>query len=184
VPARYVFLLLWLALWLTGCNAPLAQPGLTLAYPARLRAGEVGNLSLTLEVPAGVLEQIFETHNVLAEARLELPGVQVKPNETVSETLRPGQQAVFFWNILSEEAGSFEGQVWFYLRFVPKAGGPETRQALSVQRISLEVETLFGLKAATAGWLGALGLVLSAGLGAPLWQPGLKRMLLRLGQRS
>ncbi len=185
--ARRVFLLLGLLWWLVGCSPPVAAPGqstLTIAYPAVVQVGGVDEITLTFILQNEALEPVFETHNVLAEARLELPGVQIQPFNTVSETLQPGQQALFFWSMRPERVGTFEGQVWFYLRFVPKAGGPETRQALSAQKVSVEVDSFFGLDAPTARWLGALGLAFSAGLGAPLWVAGWKRMLLRLGKRS
>ncbi len=172
---------------------------LTLEYPPTLRAGDADVVRLTLEIDVrgnltptaefqgsqiqGEILQIpniYNTHNVMAEARLDLAGMEVQPAETVSETLLPGQKLTFYWSIRPAEVGHYKGTVWFYLRFIPRAGGADSRQALSAQLIEIEAVTLFGLKAGLARWLGLVGAVLSSVLGFPFLEVGFKWLWVRI----
>lgn len=162
---------------------------LSLDYPAFVRLGDSERVYLTLEVDeqgnltptarAGgnivqgeVIEipNVYDTHHLWAEARLDLAGVVVQPAQTVSETMFPGQTITFFWSIQPREAGRYKGTVWLYLRFVPKDGSPESRRALSAQLIEIETVTFYGLKADTVRWLGLVGSTLSAVVGFPFFE--------------
>jgi hypothetical protein len=166
---------------------------LTLEYPPSIRAGDSDVVRLTLEVDdqgnltptasfAGnvtqgqvvVIPNVYETHNVLAEARLDLAGVDVRPSDTVSETLLPGQKVTFYWSIKPGDIGNYKGTVWFYLHFVPKAGGVESRQALSAQTIEINSTALFGIKAGVTRWLGLAGTFIGSVLGFPFLEQVLK----------
>jgi hypothetical protein len=178
------------------------QRMLSLEYPPIIRAGdaerviltlaldEQGNLTPTAEFQGNVTQgelvtipNVFATHNVMAEARLDLAGMQVQPAETVSETLLPGQAVVFFWSIRPEEIGNYKGTVWFYLRFIPKDGSPDTRRALSAQLIEIDAVALFGLKAGLVRWLGLFGTLLSSVIGFPFFADGVKWVWTRLRKR-
>jgi len=175
---------------------------LLLEYPATLRAGdadrviltlevdELGNLTPTAQVGGNVIQgeiieipNVYDTHNLMAEARLDMAGMQVQPAETVSETMLPGQKVVFFWSIRPQEVGNYKGTVWFYLRFIPKDGSPGLRQAISAQLIEIDAVTLFGLKAGPARWLGMFGTVVGVVLGFPFIEDAIKWMILRLKKR-
>ena len=166
---------------------------LTLEYPPSIRAGDSDRVRLTLEVDdqgnltptvsvegnitqgqVVVIPNVYETHNVLAEARLDLAGVDVRPSETISETLLPGQKVSFFWSVKPSDIGNFKGTVWFYLHFVPKADGVESRQALSAQTIEINSTALFGIKAELARWLGLAGTFIGSILGFPFLEQVLK----------
>lgn len=172
---------------------------LTLEYPAKIRAGDSDVVRLTLELDengnltptvsaAGnvisgqvvVIPNLYETHNVLAEARLDMAGIDVRPAETISETLLPGQKVTFYWSLLPAEIGNYKGTVWFYLHFIPKAGGLESRQAISAQPVEIEATSFFGLGARSARWLGAIGSLLSSVLGLPFLEAILKWLWKRL----
>ena len=81
----------------------------TLEYPPKIRTGDLDVIRLTLEVDTlgnltptaevqgnlitGQIVQIpnlYDTHNVIAEARLDLAGPEVRPSEAISEPLLPG----------------------------------------------------------------------------------------------
>ena len=159
---------------------------LTLEWPSAMRVGDAGIVRLTLEVDAGgnltaavetggqqahggviQLPDVYDTHNVVAEARLDMAGVQVKPPETVSEPLSAGRSVTFYWSVRPSRAGVYRGTVWFYLHFIPRQGGVESRQAVSAQRIEIRAVTLLGLAAAPARMIGGLGSLISAILGFP-----------------
>ncbi|PKN93479.1 MAG: hypothetical protein CVU44_09000 [Chloroflexi bacterium HGW-Chloroflexi-6] len=166
---------------------------LTVEFPPQIRAGdsdlirltlevdELGNLTATAETAGNVTQgevvqipNIYETHNIVAEARLDMAGVEINPTGTISESLRPGQPVTFYWSVRAEEIGIYRGTLWFYLNFVPLAGGPEQRQALSAQKIEIEAVNFLGLKAQPARWLGAAGTLFSAVLGMPFLEGTLK----------
>lgn len=159
---------------------------LTLEYPSAIRAGDADVVRLTLEVDdlgnltptvsvAGnttqgqvlLIPDVYETHNVVAEARLDLAGVDVKPEGLVSEPLLRGQKVTFYWSVQPAEIGHFKGTAWFYLRFVPRGAGEASRQALSAQTVEFDSTALFGLKAGLARWLGLAGTFLGSILGFP-----------------
>jgi hypothetical protein len=166
---------------------------LTLDFPPKIRAGdsdvvrltlemdENGNLTPTVSSPGNIINgtvvtipNIYDSYNVLAEARLDMAGVDVRPNDTVSETLLPGQKITFYWSVLPNDVGVYRGTVWFYLHFLPKSTGVESRQALSAQPIEIEATSFLGLRANPARWLGFAGTIVSSVLGMPFLETILK----------
>jgi hypothetical protein len=176
---------------------------LTLEFPPRIRAGDADVVRLTLEVDAHgnltataetagnvtqgeviLIPNIYDTHYVSAEARLDLAGVQVSPPGSVSESLRPGQKLTFLWSVRAEDVGIYRGTLWFYLIFTPRDGGPEQRQALSAQKIEIEAVNFFGLKAQPARLAGVVGAAASAVLGMPFLEELLKWFWRRVRKRA
>jgi len=169
---------------------------LVLEWPPVIRAGDADTVRLTLEmdengnltptaeieghVTSGQKVTMYDTHNVVAEVRLDMAGMQVVPSETASQPLRPGQSVTFYWSVRSAEAGKFRGVVWFYLRFVPLAGGPESERAISAQTIEIEAMSFMGLKAGPARLLGAAGAFLSSVLGVPFLEDVLRWLWKRM----
>jgi len=146
-------------------------------FPAAIRAGETDRVVLGIEAgnstPATTSQNIYEGYDVLAEARLDLAGMTIRPINIVSEPLLPGQAVTFFWSIRPLETGRSTGTVWFYLRFIPKDGGPERRQAVSAQAIEIEAVTLVGLEAESARWLSLVSLFIASLLGFPFFMGAL-----------
>ncbi len=174
-------------------EAPTAVPSipeqrrLTLEFPPSIRAGDADVVRLTLEVddkgnitPTAEIDghevtgdtveipNLYDTHNILAQARMDMAGVQVLPADVVSEPLLPGEPVSFYWSVRPEDAGEYRGTVWLYLRFTPKTGGDSLTRTLSVQFIEIEATTFLGVKAGPARWLGAIGSFISGILGMPL----------------
>jgi hypothetical protein len=160
----------------------------TLEFPSQIRAGDSDVIRLTLEVddlgnvtPTAVvggnvvtgevieIPNLYETHNVVAEARLDLAGVEVKPEGAVNAPLLPGKSVTFYWSIRPAEAGTFRGTAWLYLIFTPKAGGEETRLPVSAQWIEINSTSLFGLGGNAARTLGAIGSVIGSVIGFPFF---------------
>ncbi len=172
---------------------------LTLEFPPTIRAGDSDVVRLTLEVDAqgnltptasvagNVIQgqvlnipNLYDTHNVLAEARLDMAGMEVHPPDMASEPLQPGQTALFFWSIRPTDPGKYRGTVWLFLHFVPRNGGQESRQPLSAQVIEIEATSLFGIAAGPARWLGVAGTFLSSVLGLPFLEQALKWLWKRI----
>ena len=176
---------------------------LTMEYPSKIRAGDSDVVQLTLEVDdrgnitptvskeGNVIEgevieipDVYKTHNVLAEARLDMAGMEVRPGETVGQSLLPGEKVTFYWSVHPTEVGSYRGTLWFYLHFVPKeAGGMESRKAISAEQINIEATTFFGLKANPARWLGVAGSFIGSVLGLPFLESIVKWLWNRLKRK-
>ena len=160
---------------------------LTLEFPPVMRTGDSTRIRLQLEVddrgnitPTAVVEgnvvagevveipNLYETHNVIAEARLDMAGMEVQPPGTISEPLSSGQAVTFYWSVRPKGSGSYEGTAWLHLRFIPKGGGDESRIPLSVQFLEIEARSFLGfLNGGTARGVGALGSVVGSVLGFP-----------------
>ena len=166
--------------------AILESRRLTLEYPPKIRVGDsdvirltleidtLGNLKPTAEVQGNTvtgqvvqIPNLFDTHNVIAEARLDMVGPQIRPSELISEPLTPGQSATFYWSIRPTEAGMFRGTAWFYLRFVDKVSGVESRKTVSAQPVQIEATSFFGLDGNVARAAGGVGSFIGAILGIP-----------------
>jgi hypothetical protein len=168
-----------------------------------MRTGDSTRIRLQLEVdergniiPTAVVEgnevtgevvkipNLYETHNVIAEARLDMAGMEVQPPGTISEPLSQGQAVVFYWSVRPNESGKYEGTAWLHLRFVPKDGGEGSRVPVSVQFLEIEAQSFLGLiPGNTARGLGALGSVVGSVLGFPFVGDLLKWLLFRKKQK-
>ncbi len=167
---------------------------LTLEFPPKIRAGDSDIIRLTLEVdefgniiPTAEIEghevrgetievkNLYETHIIIAESRLDMAGVEILPTEIISEPLLPGESVTFYWSISAPDASNYRGTVWLYLRYIPKAGGTELRRAISAQTVEIEAIKFFGvLSASPAKKLGALGTFLGVILSFPFVDDVLK----------
>ncbi len=171
--------------------APTALPVLTearrlnLEWPPKLREGESGLIKMTLEVddqgnlaPTAevegnivrgetvIIQDLYDTHHVVAEARLDMAGVEISPNGEISEALRPGQSVTFYWNIRTPQVGRFKGTVWLHLLFIPMNGEePESRTMVSAQLIDVETVNFLGLGGTSARLLGGVGTLVGSILG-------------------
>ena len=174
----------------------------TLEWPSRLRTGDADLVRLTLEVDeagnitptayyadhqitsqAVLIPNVYETHNVLAEARLDMAGLQVVPDDLVSQPLRPGETISFTWSVHTSEVGRFRGTVWLYLRFLPLDGSAESQKALLAQVIEIEAVNLLGLGGTAARLMGVIGVALSGLLGADDLAKGIGWLVRRTQRR-
>jgi hypothetical protein len=185
---------------------PTAQPQpainerrrLTLEFPPQIRVGEGDIIRLTLEVddlggvtPTAEFEggvvtgetveipNLYETHNVTAEARLDLAGMEVRPADLISEPLTQGHSVTFYWSIRPGEVGIYRGTIWLYLRFVDKSNGEESRTTVSAQLVEIEAVNLLGLPLGLVRGAGAVGSVIGGVLGFPFLEDIVKFLFRR-----
>ena len=151
---------------------------LTLDWPATLRQGDAnhfvvlrlavaedGSITPTVALEGDethtepvLIPDVYDTHNVMAEARLDIAGLAVAPDAQVSLSLRPGETVEFRWNVRAGEIGTYRGTVWLYLRFLPLDGGPESRQALKALDIEIRTVNFLGIGGPAARLMGAVGM--------------------------
>lgn len=174
----------------------------TLEYPSHIRAGDsdvvrltleidtLGNITPTAEIAGNKVvgktvqvPNLYETHAVIAEARLDLAGVDIRPGEVVSEPLSPGQSVTFYWSIRPAEAGTYRGTAWLFLRFIDKTTQEESRIPLSAQTVQISTSDFLGLSGGVARTAGSVGSVVGAVLGFPFVSDVLK-WLWRRARRS
>jgi hypothetical protein len=176
---------------------------LTLEYPPKIRTGDsdvirltlevdtLGNLTPTAEVQGnfitgGVVQipNLYDTHNVIAEARLDLAGPEVRPGDTISEPLLQGQSVTFYWSVHPNTAGTYRGTAWLFLRFVDKISGVESRKAISAQPVQIEATNFLGLDGSIARTAGGIGSIVGAVLGFPFADDILKWLLSQLKKKG
>lgn len=166
---------------------------LTLEFPPQIRVGDADIVRLTLEVddlgnltPAAqiggnvvsgeVVEipNLYESHQVIAEARFDLAGMDVRPADLVSEALSPGNSVTFRWSVHPPDVGLYRGTIWLYLRFVDKQSGEESRKTLSAQIVEIKAVNLLGLSGEFARTAGVIGSVVGTVLGFPFFEDIIK----------
>jgi hypothetical protein len=166
---------------------------LTIEFPPRMRAGDsdlvrltlevddLGNITPTAQVGGNVITgqvieipNLYETHNVIAETRFDIAGMEVRPAELVSEALSPGQSITFRWSIHPADVGVYQGTIWLYLRFVEKSSGAESRKTVSAQIVEIKAANLLGLSGNWARIAGIVGSVVGTVIGFPFLEDILK----------
>jgi len=174
----------------TQITAPPAIPEtrrLTLEFPPKMRAGvegdivrltlevdELGNITPTAQIEGNVvvgetveIPDLYETHNVTAEARFDIAGMEVQPREAIMEPLTRGQSATFYWSIRPQDPGKYRGTVWLHLNFTDKSTGEESRIAVSAQIVEIEAVDFFGLSVNVARTTGVVGSIVGGVVGFP-----------------
>jgi hypothetical protein len=172
---------------------------LTLEFPSKMRAGvegdvvrlrlevdDLGNITPTAEIDGNVvvgqtieIPDLYETHNVTAEARLDLAGMLVQPADAIYEPLKRGQYATFYWSIRPQEAGIYRGTVWLHLNFADKSTGEQSRIAVSAQNVEIEAVDFFGLSVNVARTSGVIGSVVGGVVGFPFIEDIIKFLFKR-----
>jgi hypothetical protein len=172
-----------------------AQPALperrrlTLEFPPQIRAGDsdlvrltlevddLGDLTPTAEIGGNVIEgkvveipNLYESHHVIAEARFDLAGMEVRPTDLVSEPLSPGNSVTFRWSIRPQDVGLYRGTIWLYLRFVDKQTGEESQKTVSAQLVEIEAVNFLGLSGEFARTTGIIGSVVGTIIGFPFFE--------------
>ena len=158
-----------------------AQPAIPERRRLTLEVDDQGNLTPTASVEGnvvtgGVVEipNLYETHTVIAQARLDLAGVEVSPPGETSAQLVPGQTVSFFWSVSPREAGTFRGTLWLHLRFVDKVSGEESQRPISAQTVEIQGTNFIGLSGNVARTAGVIGSVAGTVIGFPFLEDILK----------
>ncbi len=172
---------------IAAAPAILETRRLTLEFPPKIRAGvegdivrltlevdELGNITPTAQIEGNVvvgetveIPDLYETHNVTAEARFDIAGMEVQPPEAIMEPLKRGQSATFYWSIRPQDPGKYRGTVWLHLNFTDKSTGEESRIAVSAQIVEIEAVDFFGLSVNVARTTGVVGSIVGGVVGFP-----------------
>jgi hypothetical protein len=172
----------------------LPVPGvgkITLEWDSRNPTGDVSIIELSLDLaetnnPAGfpqprnMVSFVSTPRNrsninivegtELAEARLELPSIDVKPREIVGQPYHPGGEVVFYWNVKSYIEGDFTGRIWLYVGNQAISGKESNRYPIAVQPVEFYWRDLFGMSGKMARYIGIFGLTTGILFLVVFWQ--------------
>jgi hypothetical protein len=130
----------------------------------RLEPDETGMLTPTAyfadhEVQAEpvTIENLYDTHIIRAEARLDILGLEMTPTGTTDRRLLPGEPVEFSWTLRPESPGTFRGTVWLWVRYLPQDGGEPLEKMLFSRPLEIEGQNLLGLGGQAARLLGLIG---------------------------
>ena len=167
---------------------------LTLEYPLEIKAGagsdvirltlevdSLGNITPTANVEGNVVEgevvvfpNLYDTHNVTAEAQFDIAGLEVKPAGITYQPLKPGEKLDFYWSISAQNVGTYRGTIWLYLNFESRSGGEKSRVAVSAQVVEIEAVDFFGFSVNFVRTSGVVGSVLGVIVGFPFLEDVVK----------
>lgn len=128
-----------------------------ITWQEQMRLGEPARVSLRL--PAVEASNLPATAQ--AEARLELSGVDITPGFDLRQTVTPGREVNFTWQVWGAQPGELSGRVWLF--WTVTVNGSEERLPVLARQLALQVVAFLGLPVwvarliAVAGLLGAAG---------------------------
>jgi hypothetical protein len=135
-----------------------------------LQPGQGDGQSTPVDIP-----NIYETHSLLAVARLDMAGMEVY-RDSIREPLLPGRPATFRWSVRANDSGTYRGVVWLHLEMIPRGGGAVNEMLLLSRPIEIRAVTVLGLPGDLARVLGGFALAASTILGFPFVQQWIERM--------
>ena len=177
---------------------------LTLEYPLEIKAGagsdvirltlevdSLGNITPTANVEGNVVEgevvvfpNLYDTHNVTAEAQFDIAGLEVKPAGITYQPLKPGEKLDFYWSISAQNVGTYRGTIWLYLNFESRSSGEKSRIPVSAQVVEIEAVDLFGFSVNFVRTSGVVGSVLGIIVGFPFFEDIVKSIWGRLSKKK
>lgn len=156
-----------------------------------LEVDDLGNITPTAQFGGNVvtgatiqIPDLYETHFVTAEARIDMVGMQIQPSGPTYEPMKRGQSVTFFWSIRPPAPGWYRGTVWLHLNFVDKVSGEDSRLAVSAQIVEIEAVDFFGFSVNFVRTSGVVGSVLGLIIGFPFLDDLIKFLLNRRKKRK
>ena len=166
---------------------PPESRAVELDYPLTLRVGDSDVIRLALVVaPDGSyltptaeseghtttgepveIPNLYDTHTLVAVARLDSVGLNIDRPGDWEQPLLPGENVTWRWTISAEEPGRQRANLIIHLRFIPKAGGDMPQKELWARTLTLQATDVFGLPPVVAKGLGVFGSVIGAVLSFP-----------------
>ena len=151
-----------------------------------LEVDDLGNITPTAQIGGSIvtgevveIPNLYETHFVTAEARIDMAGVEVQPSGSIYEPMKPGQSVTFYWSIRPQETGIYRGTVWLHLNFESLSTGEKSRIAVSAQIVEIEAVDFFGLSVNLARTSGVIGSIVGGVVGFPFIEDIIKVLFRR-----
>ncbi len=103
------------------------------------------------------IENLYDTHIIRAEARLDMLGIEMTPTGTTDRRLLPGEPVAFSWTLRPESPGTYRGTVWLLVRYLPLDGGEPLEKMLFSRPLEIEGQNFLGLGGQAARLFGLIG---------------------------
>jgi hypothetical protein len=100
---------------------------------------------------------VSDYDHLLVESRLEVARALIEPGPEVLQTLRPGENLNFTWNIKPVESGKLEAEIWVYLHLPIEGGEAYVREPITIQNVEIISNDLFGISGQLARFSGIIG---------------------------
>lgn len=149
-----------------------------------LEVDDLGNITPTAQFSGNVTEgevieipNLYETHNVTAEAQFDIAGLEVKPSGATFQPLKQGETVIFYWSVRAQDVGKYRGTVWLHLNFENRSTGEKSRMPVSAQIVEIEAVDFFGFSINFVRTSGLVGSVLGVIVGFPFFEDIVKRLL-------
>jgi hypothetical protein len=159
-----------------GYSAKQAPYWITVSWTPRIQIGNQGFVWIRVEPkPVDPAEQTAAIqdanlckgspqvrlcgYNLLTEARVDLPGMDVTPAGSVSKNLQGSQKLEFAWNTHSDRAEMVTGTIWLFLDEVPKGKGETIRMPLLAKHVTITSSDLLGMDVSFWRFLGGAGVL-------------------------
>lgn len=165
--------------------APKEGMRLVVEAPAFVRLGDDETIKATLEVvpqEAGPARpDLYLTHNLVAETRLEVTGMLHAPGAEIYSSVRSGFPTAFAWDIRPIESGVKNLSLWLHAQYVPPPDPLEPvfpeRKLLAAPEFQVRAISLLGMAGTPVRVIGGVCTVLGSLL---LLSPLLQKILGRL----
>jgi hypothetical protein len=113
------------------------------------------------------IPDLYDTHFVLAVARLDSVGLAVDRAGDWEQPLLPGESPRWQWTITPRQSGRQVATLTLHLRFTPKAGGDSAQREVWHRTLTINTNTVLGLSGPLAQVVGGTGAVVGSVLGFP-----------------
>jgi hypothetical protein len=168
-----------------GQPAPKDGRRLLVTVPSFTRLGDDEKIEASLEVlprdTAGSGPDLYITHNLVAETRLEATDLLFAPGSEILSSMREGFPTAFTWTIRPTSSGMKKLVLWLHAQYVPPPDPLEKvfpeRKLLAAPEFQVKTVSLMGLAGTPARVIGGVCTVLGSVL---LLSPLLQKMIERL----
>jgi hypothetical protein len=165
--------------------APKEGRRLLVDVPSFVRLGDDSTIKATLEVipqASGLAHpDLYLTHNLVAETRLEVSDMLFAPGAEIYSSLRDGIPTAFSWDIRPTSAGLKNLSFWLHLQYVPPPDPLEPvfpeRKLLAAPEFQIKVISFLGMAGTPVRVIGGVCTVLGSIL---LLSPYLQKLIGRL----
>ncbi len=168
----------------SAMQAPAGGPGsrqgilqarqVRVEWPQSVRIGEDNEIRLTFQ-PDPAQENtanaqvargdVYASYAVMAEGRFEVSGLKVSPANPVRESLLSGHTLNLKWQVQANQAGTYQGNMWLLLRFLPLDGSQAVEVPIFVHALDIRASSFLGLSAPVARLAGGMGIIIGLAMG-------------------
>jgi hypothetical protein len=141
-----------------------SQAELTLLLPEKIWLGEEASVNVKISLPFLKDKQnadLFKKYSFFYEARMNLYPVELLSGDTIYTPIRPGQAAMFNWQLKPARRGSINGNIWIYVHITDATTSQQWQIPRFALPLHIQVVDFLGFSLRRLRTLFILGLLLS-----------------------